>query len=187
MPNPQYTVVDASFSYAAVQWEKLEEVYIPEEDPQLAGDTTLIKEIVWEAFTLTGNTDYLPQQKGWSWPSRWRPKGRVRVWDDAVDGLIPVHGARIRVTNFMRWDWINTDANGYFTSTMRVLTKVDYSIRWVRPGAFRITDGIFNGSVTAVYTGPWKKGEWHVDIGGENSTYRSMRYATMHRACMRYF
>ncbi len=44
VPTPQYTVVDANFAYGAVQWELIDNVYIPEDD------NTLKDESLEEAF-----------------------------------------------------------------------------------------------------------------------------------------
>lgn len=190
VPNPQYTVVDANFSYATVQWEKLDDIYIPEEDVQLTNDT-LIKGMVYQSYTLTGNSEYLPARpKGWfddifdGWLDRWNPQGRIRVWDDALNGLIPVDGVPIRTASFTRIGITYTNSNGDYYESNNYLTQVHHSILWRRPNEFRIKDSFL---ANALYNGPVKKGDWNVDIGGASSSYRSMRYATMFRACHRYF
>jgi len=87
VPTPQYTVVSADFVYTRVAWELLEEAYIPEDDSRLTNDTS-VNDLVVEAFMITKNGDLIDTSRGL--PSKWRPAGRIRVWDDVMNDLIPV-------------------------------------------------------------------------------------------------
>lgn len=184
IPTPQYTVVDPSFSYSGVAWELLEEAYIPEDDLLLANDSILINELIIEAFTITNNQEYLTVEKGFL-PSKWRPAGRIRVYDHVMNGLIPVKNAQVRAWRFFSIGTGFTDANGYYSCNNRFRYNVHYSIRWEHPSGFRICDE--SNFFLAKYDGPYMKGNWNVDIGGSTSTLKNMRFATMHRAANRYF
>ncbi len=184
IPTPQYTVVDPLFTYSDVAWELLENAYIPEDDPALVNDSILVRELIIEAFKITNNEKYLDEMKGLL-PSKWRPKGRIRVWDDVMGGLIPIKNCQVRSFRFFKIGIGYTDANGYYSCSERYRYNVHYSIRWEHPNGFRICDG-FNW-VTAKYDGPYIRDDWNCDIGGASSTYKNMRFATMFRAANRYF
>ena len=184
LPTYQYTMVEPGFAYGDVQWEVLNNAYIPEDDSQINSDTTLVQELIKEAFTITGNQRFLETPKA-LFPSKWRPKGRVRVWDDVIESLVPVKGCQVRAWRFFKIGVGYTNSQGYYSANKEFRFKVWYAIKWERPGDFRICDGI--NLWTARYDGPNRRGDWNVDIGGSSSTYKNMRFATIHRAANRYY
>lgn len=179
VPTPQYTVVDANFTYALVNWELIDNVYIPEDDSLLKNET-LENALIIEAFTLTKNKDELSLEKA----SKWKPAGKVQVWDDAVGSYIPVKECLVRAKRFVKLGRDYTDANGNFYIDKKFRYKVNYSIKWKCHDTFRIRDGLF---FTAKFDGPHQKGDWNLNIGGLSDQNKSMRFATIHRAANRYF
>ena len=179
IPTPQYTVVDANFSYGAVQWELIDDIYIPEDDGTIK-DEALQDSIIIEAFTITGNKDDLSQEKS----SRYHPRGNIKVWDDAKGAQIPVKNCLVRARTFARLGRDYTDSNGDFYIDKRFKSKSNYSIKWKCHDRFRVRDGLF---FTAKFDGPKTKSDWNLTIGGNGDENKNMRFATIHRAANRYF
>ncbi len=179
VPTPQYTVVDANFTYGSVQWELIDNVYIPEDDNTLKNDS-LVEALIIEAFTITGNKDELSLEKS----SRWNPAGKIKVWDDATGSYIPVKECLVRAKRFVKLGRDYTDSSGDFYIDTKFRYQVNYSIKWKCHDRFRVRDGLF---FTAKFDGPHMKGVWNLNIGGASDQYKSMRFATIHRAANRYF
>lgn len=90
---------------SGVPHQILEELYIPEEDPffdnissdtpptpetrqgEIGGGEDLLRHLLMEAFTLTGNeSELLPEGDTttafWIFGSKWNPSGNLKLWDD---------------------------------------------------------------------------------------------------------
>ena len=112
---------------------------------------------------------------------RWTPSGRIRVYDDVKDGMIPLEGVKVIVYRGCKTKQGFTDSNGNFTCDGSFKYKANYKIKWER-GYWDIRDGLIG---QAYYNGPKSNGEWILDIGQSNN--KSLRYATIHRALYRMF
>ncbi len=174
----QYTVVKENYSFPNVQYEILSDLFMPEEleetgelDEESAGN------LLQEAAIITDNIEK-DQKKGWFVPSKWRPQGTIKVYDDVAGIHIPLVGAKVKTRWLLRFRKGYTNENGYF-STHKFRWKVNYSIKWENNRY-----DIRNGSLPqAWFNGPRKKGDWNLDI----SSQKSLRFATIHRAAYRYF
>ena len=115
-----------------VPYEILEELYIPEEDPAfneksktsnkgftqkgtIADNEDLLRHLLNEAYTLTGNEDDLfdkPKtdnnvQAKWIFGTRWWPAGTLKIWDDNA-------GSTTTTTRvFSHWEYYTCDNLGH--------------------------------------------------------------------------
>ena len=80
----QYCAVEADYEFEPVEYEILEELYIPELLENTGKYGKISKEftdkLVNEALRITGNLDENSSTKA----SSWTPKGTIRVWDDVI-------------------------------------------------------------------------------------------------------
>ena len=111
---------------------------------------------------------------------RWTPSGRIRVYDDVKDGMIPLEGVKVIVYRGCNTKKCYTDSNGNFTCGS-FKKKANYKIKW-ESNRWDIHDGLAG---QAYYNGPKSNGEWILDIGQSNN--KSLRYATIHRAAHRVY
>ena len=106
LPTYQYCAVPLDKQLPAVAYEILEELFIPDEDSDDNENQRrfISKEItnnlVDEALRITGNIeaedDIENQRRG----ARWRPAGKIQVWDDNFNNYIGLHGVKVRAR---RW------------------------------------------------------------------------------------
>ncbi|MEN8913986.1 MAG: hypothetical protein ABF257_09040 [Polaribacter sp.] len=147
-----------------------------------------------EALRITGNLDQdtnLTQDKTtsqaktdwWRRPSKWRPSGKITVWDTEVNerdgGYIGIKGIKVRLGNWFKWRTAFTDANGNFRSGTRYRYSVRYKMDWERH-QFALRDGGFS---SAQYRGPYKRGTWDWSISSGVHQY----YAHIFRAAYHYY
>ncbi len=178
-PNPQYASVPVDFTLPNVNFEVLEELYIPEEveDESLLSTVTAL---VDQSLKLTNNLIDNILQISFRRPSKWNPDGFIRVYDDVLGRLMPLEGAKVRATRWFTTKSDFTDANGYYrTGDFR--RPVNYSIKW-ETSKYDIRSGTWG---QAKYDGPKQKRRWNLDI--QSWFGSSLGYATVHRAAHRYF
>lgn len=183
-----------------IKTEVIEELYIPEQDPYFddvaetgkANKSTistkedLLGNLLIEAFKLTHNEKELDLQSSssgksawWIFGSKWRPSGRITMWDNSLNKIVPVEGAQILVRQWFTVDSGITDANGNF-STGTVRGEARYIIQWERQH-YDIRNGWFGQAETR---GPSKKNEaWGFNITSEDD----IQYAMIHRAAHHYY
>ncbi|MDE0471349.1 MAG: hypothetical protein OXH57_05360, partial [Ekhidna sp.] len=120
-PTPQYCAVEADYVFPSrVGYKIMEDLFIPDDSPeggaqshklrQGEADEELINRLVHEAMKLTGNLEDTPQDEDpaaglFSGNPKWRPAGRLMVWDDA---------AKIKTSRrvFVRWEYYTCGNNG---------------------------------------------------------------------------
>ncbi len=184
--NWQYSVVPVNKALPAIEHEVIYEVFIPPDADSTNKNASIDMIQFYEALEkesarLTGN---LPADeksdndvKGLL-PSKWTPKGTIRVWDDLLRRFIPLAYVNVHARWFTHIKADMTDENGYFqTGSFRY--TVNYAIKW-ETSHYTIRNGMF---LQAWYNGPRRKGDWNLDIkGGE-----SVMYATIHRAAYKQF
>lgn len=137
-----------------------------------AYDESAISALMSKSFELTGNGDYEEASMTRA-SSKWRPAGRITVYDD-VAGFIPLVGAKVLAKRWFTTYSGITDGLGNFTCNGKFKNPANYSIKWQR-GKYSILDG---SVCQAYYNGPKIKGDWNLDINDG----KSVRYATIHRA-----
>ncbi len=122
----QYTVVEPDFVFPNIQYEILSELYLLEEDDIDDMDSDIISTkngsvalLDWYALEdmsleLTGNIE---ESNGEfiSKRSKWRPAGKITVYDDIVGGNIPLVGALVRARRWFTTHSGYTDSNGKFS------------------------------------------------------------------------
>lgn len=91
---------------------------------------------------------------------------------------IPIEGVKVRARRWFTTKSNLTDSNGDFIIHHSFGGDVNYLIVWER-GFWDIRDG---NLTQAYYNGPKKSSAWNLNIGGG----KSLRFATIHRACHRY-
>ncbi len=193
-PTYQYVAVEVEQNLPdGVDYEVLSELYIleeedsEEEEPQLK--STNINYIDWvtledKALEITGNleeeNDEEVQLKGWfSRRSKWRPAGRIQVWDDNLSRYVGVEGVKVRAR---RWFTTHTgiaNPSGYYSCDGRFRRDANYSIVWERHD-FEIRKSWLG---MAKYDGPKKRGNWDLNIKDGSQEF----YATIFRAAHHYY
>lgn len=181
----QYCVVPEGKQLPPVKYELIYEVFIPPyrdyEAKSMPGEMTdFYEKLVSESARITGNLSvddsvYITTRSS---SGRWKPKGRIRVWDDVLGMYIPLNHVNVHARWFTRVETALTDSDGYF-SMKSFSHKVNYSIKWEN-SLFDIRDGLL---MQAWYNGPKKKGDWMLDIRNG----KSKMFATIHRAAYRQF
>ncbi|WMN11604.1 hypothetical protein QYS49_38985 [Marivirga salinae] len=91
---------------------------------------------------------------------------------------IPIEGVKVRARRWFTTKSDLTDSNGDFNITHSFGGDVNYLIVWEH-AFWDIRDG---NLTQAYYNGPQKSNPWNLNIGGG----KSLRFATIHRACHRY-
>ncbi|TXC75246.1 hypothetical protein [Luteibaculum oceani] len=179
-PNPLYTSVSVAHSFPpGIDYDIIDEQYFPEEmEDEILSN--VIDELVNGALHLTNNFTE-PLGISFKRPSKWRPSGRIRAWDDLVGGLVPVYKAKIRTTRYTKQRETYTDLNGYYTISTQYRRKVRYRLIWETNDYDLRVRSIFQ----ARYTGPWKKESWNLDVQSHFGETKGL--SAIHRASARYF
>ena len=189
-PTYQYSTLEIEYWQSfldtlSVDYEVLIEAYIPEEitSTKTINNITLLPNSLYsallkESYRITGNEyDILPETKG----SQWCPTGRIRAYDNIVNGYVPIQDVVVRGTHFLTIKETTTDANGYFalplfngSVTLKVVWEGD---QWdVRYGDYG----------QAVYEGPQlSSGTWFLDI--MSSQTGSLNLSAVFRAVRRVY
>jgi hypothetical protein len=192
-PTYLYASVKKDYQIPNVDYVILEDLYIPELDPKFQKDEEKLDKLVYKALKITNNLSDTEKNsiKSWLWQSKWRPAGRILVWDDigaagnkisylnlSNPNKIPVERAKVRARRWFRTLVGYTKEKGYFRCNGLFRRPANYSIVW-ETNKFDIRNGTFG---QAYYNGPKIKGRWNLTITGG----KSLRYATIFRAACRY-
>ena len=184
LPNYQYCAVPLDKQLPAVAYDILEELFIPDEDSDdNENQRRFISEeitnnLVDEALRITGNLEAEDDIDNQRQGNRWRPAGKIQVWDDNFNNYIGLHGVKVRAR---RWYTTHTgiaNTSGNYSCNGRFRRKANYSIKWKR---YDFT--VRKSGSTAKYKGPKKKGNWNLNIKGGRQEY----YATIFRATHHYY
>ena len=114
----QYAVVPVDFSFPNdVRYERLDDCYLPEHDPQTRSDGIDWDEVEREAYRLTGNADMLPETRG-EVSLVTIPQGRIAIIDRELgDEPEGVKGVKVSCNSFVKFSSCYTDENGYYKMT----------------------------------------------------------------------
>jgi hypothetical protein len=199
-----YVAVPKDYVFpAGIKTEVLEELYIPEQDPYfdniaetgkaskiaINSKEDLLANLLITAYTLTHNEKQLGLENGatsktskaawWIFGKRWRPSGRITMFDNSLGRDVPVEGAKVLIRQWFTVDSGITDANGNF-STGTVRGEARYILQWERQH-YDIRNDWFGQAET---TGPYKKNEsWNYSVSGD----ANIQYAMIHRAAHHYY
>jgi hypothetical protein len=183
-PTYQYCAVPVDKALPDVSYEILEQLFIPDDYSDDGGQRFASEEItdalVDEALRITDNFE--PEEYEYHDNERrrrkWRPAGKITVWDDEKRQYIGVHGVKVRAR---RWFTTRTGiarSTGDYSCNGKFRRKANYSIKWKR---YDFT--VRKGHSSARYKGPKKKGNWNLNIKGGRQEY----YATIFRAAHHYY
>ncbi|AUS06388.1 hypothetical protein [Pseudotamlana carrageenivorans] len=192
-PTYQYCAVTIDKKLPnGVEYEVLEELFIPDEDKDTITKTAkantkfiseeIINTLVDEALRITNNLNNKTSKStnlAKSSASKWRPAGTIKVWDNVVGDFVPVEGVKVRAR---RWFTTHTgiaSASGRYSCNGRFRRDANYSIDWERY-EFALQDGWLNG---ATYNGPKKRGDWNLNLNSGKQEY----YATIFSAAHFYY
>lgn len=188
----QYCAVTIDKILPDVFYEKLADLYIPpihednEDDNDLKSSSAITffyENLEDEALRITGNLDE-PTLKSTK-ASKWRPAGRIRVWDTITSSYIPVQGVEVRARRWFTTHKGTTNSQGNFSCDGKFRKDANYSLKW-ETYHFSIRSGTVG---QAKLDGPKKRGDWtkydnpSSDITGGKSEF----YATIFRAARHYY
>ena len=175
-----------------ITYEILEELYIPDEKYDDSGilfkkqngvraSSVMIEDIVRRSFEITGNEDDYEYDEGLSplGNSRWYPSGCIMVYDDIVNGPVPLFGISVRARRWFTTHKADTDANGNFSCSESFKRPANYSFKW-EGDKWDIRNGYIG---QAYYNGPKQKGPWNLYI----TDGKSLRYSAIYRAAYRFY
>lgn len=112
----------------------------------------------------------------------WTPSGRITAYDHVLEDNVPIVGITVRARRWFTTYKGVTDANGYFTCNGTFKNPANYSFKW-ESDRWDIRDGAV---VQASYNhGKKLSGAWNLII--HNNDYKSLRFATIHRAAHRVY
>lgn len=178
------------------QYETLEQLYIPEEDPYFGSKLSknqkvsekkeiLLDQLLDEAFKLTGNerqdtkTKTSPNAK-WIFGKRWWPSGNITVYDEVAGTDKPVVGAQVLIRQWFTVRQGITDENGNF-STSSVRGSARYVLQWERYH-YSIRNGSFFQAETKSAT-EQKDEPWNLNITGGDDKYHALIHQAAHDYC----
>ena len=176
-----YTTVKPDFEFpAGIQYEILEECYIPEEGESI--DMTKGNPIDVEnaAFERLGYAiEDSPDTKGAS-----VPQGTIRVYDDFAGNLVPVKGVKIRCHTIVKWGTGFTDENGNYTIDKKFLIGPHYAIVFENNKDFDIW-GQYGPLAKANHNMGWHRKTGHSEDIYTNSD--AWKWAAVNNAAYEYY
>ncbi len=174
-PTYQYASVPVDYDFPAVDYEILEQLYIPEQinDNRIQAKVS-VEELVDEALRITGNLD---ENEPLARRRRWRPAGTIKVWDSVFNRYVPVKHLKVRARRWFTTYYGITDSNGHFSCNGTFRRPANYSLKFERYD-FEIRKSWLG---TANINGPKKKGDWNLYIrNGEERFWAIIFRATSH-------
>lgn len=188
-PTYQYAAVKINYEMPSIDYEVLEELFIPEEIEDKKNDNFFTEQLVDEALRITNNLEgsYLSEKR-----SRWRPAGRILVRDDSdIDEIIGAislegntyiapEGLKVRATRWFRTHRGFVNAEGYYSCNGRFRGRARYKIDWERHN-FALRSGFW---ASAQYRGPYRRGDWNWTIENGN---RHQYFSEIFRGAFHYY
>lgn len=186
----QYTRVPADFSFPNVEYEILDQLYMPwieegavaarsaSDDDRHAGYQALID----EAFALAGYSTG-EQSTARNGDFNVSVPILINAWDDELQGYVPVKGVKVKLTGFTEWGTAYTDASGFALFNGKAISTAHrIDISWENSKDWYI----FSGNSVATLTGPYVTyaSMYHIDLQRGNP---SLFYASIHRALHNFY
>ncbi|MDO4782934.1 MAG: hypothetical protein Q4A09_06945 [Capnocytophaga felis] len=148
-PTPQYCAVEVNKKLPeGIDYEVLSELYIPDEEKINGSEQTskpLISPefahlLVGESLRLTNNEEpelktNITERRG-----RWRPSGRIRVWDDNFDRFVGVRGLKVQARRWFTTHVGFVNGDGFFQCDGTFRRPANYKACFERYD-FEIRDG----------------------------------------------
>ena len=187
-PTFQYAAIKVNQNYPShIAHEILSELYIPLEAGTSSNlsksilENSLADLLEEEALKISGNLEGSSneEQITLNKKKKWRPAGRIRVWDDNVGNYVAMQGVEVRANRWFTTHKGITNSSGYYSCDGTFKRDANYSIKWERY-QFLIRDKALSA---AKYNGPKKKGDWNLNIRNGAQEF----YATIFRAAHHYY
>lgn len=125
----QYTVmgINDNIPYN-IEYEILDEVYIPEHDP----NTKAFSDIDWveverESFRLSGNEEYLLETKAGE-NEEYVPEGQFSIYDEDADATLGLKGVLVSCNSFVKFSRTYTDDEGHYKMDRKFTSNPRYRI-----------------------------------------------------------
>ena len=112
-----YTVVKPEYEFPPVNYEILEEIYLPEESEE---------EAELKSLAITGNLADGNLKS--TLASKYKPSGQITLQDNSSNSEPGLRNVQIRLRNWFRIDEVYTNASGSFTAEENFRGKVDIKI-----------------------------------------------------------
>jgi hypothetical protein len=189
-----YTAIPIDSEIASeAQYETLEQLYIPEEDPYFGSKLSknqkisetkeiFLDQLLDEAFKLTGNERQDTKTKTsstakWIFGKKWWPSGKITVYDEVAGMNKPVVGAQVLIRQWFTVRQAITDENGNF-STSSVHGSARYIIQWERYH-YSIRNGSLFQAETKSHT-EQRDVPWNLNITGGDDKYHALIHQAAH-------
>jgi len=174
-PTFQYASVKVDYVFPEIDYEILEELFIPEEETGLKQSLKVpVEQLVTEALRITNNLEPDDTAKG-----SWRPAGWMKVWDDNLGTYVPIKHLEVRARRWFTTHKGITNSVGYYSCNGTFTRPANYSLQFERYD-FEIRDAWLS---TANINGPKQKGNWNLNMYNDKKEF----WATIFRATSHYY
>ncbi len=171
----QYNVCNFNGILPNIEVDILDTLFLNDRNPVFSDSDW--KKIEAQALVSTGNLN-LNDVESFIFCNSWNPSGTILVWDDAVQGNIPVKKVKVKASKWFKLWTGFTDNDGHFILP-DFCGEVTYSLIWEN-SIWDIRNG--NGG-QATTQGPKQKAPWNPVIKDDK---KALGFATVHRALVRY-
>lgn len=125
----QYAAVSKDYEFPeGIEYEILDDCYIPENDISTRSDGIDWDEVMREAYRMTGNADMLEDMD--TKADKEAPQGRITIVDEEINGGQPfgVAGVKVVCNTFVRFCSAYTDRDGYYSMSKKYSAKPRYRL-----------------------------------------------------------
>ncbi len=178
-----YTAVPLEYNFSnTIQYEKLADLFLPPDEDTISSSGRLASNdffelLETEALRITGNLDedlseYLEGDYSEFSSARWRPQGRITVFENAINRTVGVAGARVNARKWFVVKHTYTNSGGHFRMGS-VRGKIKYSVQFHDNGNFKVKAG--NWFWTARHRGhvKYKGTRWNQHFSSGHSQFYS--------------
>lgn len=141
----QYTTVKPDYKFPEIQYEILEECYIPDDNDETVQTKSVrsdvSQEVEYVALKNANLLDRLPSQNGIQpkgFFSTYAPSGRFTVYDTRFQKLVPVKGVKIRCHLVVKWSTTFTDYDGNYKMGSKYWIGPHYAMIFENSKSFTI-------------------------------------------------
>ncbi|MFZ5942277.1 MAG: hypothetical protein ACOYXB_17055 [Bacteroidota bacterium] len=179
----QYCTVEANFNFPDIEYELLEELFLPGTNNdqtrlKVAGEWTFWDELEREALRIKGllNENELKSVSG----TKFKPSGEIKIYDNSGLGTFGLEGVEVIATRGFTSKSEVTDSAGKFLIDHEFGGPVTYKIKWERDD-YDIRSGTYG---QAYFNGPEQEEAWNHTFSVRDISWC---YAHIHRAAYNYY
>lgn len=165
-----------------IEYEVLEQLFIPDDfsdtvdaNGRIASEE-FIELLVDESLRITGNLKEKNSPNSRIHSNRWRPSGKIELFDDRLFSNVGIPGLEVRARRWFTTHWGTTDENGVFSCNGTFKRDANYSIKW-EGDDFDIRSGTFG---QAFYNGPKSDESWNLEIKDGDSRLYAIIFQAAH-------